>query len=123
MKKIASFAVIAAILVTNPYVAVGQSQGEKSALGVEGKTAHTDLVAGLKQFPAKYPTSRGLVRATIYGHSIGTPVTENGKVYESQFLMLTTEDGQNLNIQVVGPEVELALLMYEMRPHTGTKLK
>lgn len=107
-------AVCAGFISTYPSVTMGQS-----SLGVEGKTKYADLVDGLKQFPAKYPTSRGDIRATVYGFGAGNPVTENGEVFESNFLMLATEDGQDLNILVVGPEIELALFMHELRPHTG----
>lgn len=113
MNKFIQFIAIAFLLAC-PLVIVGQS-----SLGIEGKTTHPDLTDGLKQFPAKYPTSRGYVRATVYGFGVGNPITENGKVFNSKFLMLATEDGQNLNIQVVGPEIELALFMQEVRPFTG----
>jgi len=118
MKKL-TLLTLAFFLVSNPFIVVGQNQANKPSLGVEGKAEYAYLVDGLKQFPAKYPTSRGYVRATIHGFGIGNPVTENGKVFESKLLNLVTEDGQNLNILVVGPEIEFALFMHEMRPHTG----
>ena len=115
MKKIVPATLFAAILlIAHPFVAVGQI-----ILGVKGKATHTSLVDGLKQFPAKYPISRGYIRATVHGYGPGDPVKEYGEVFESKFLGLTTEDGQNLTILVVGSEVDLALFMHEVRPYTG----
>lgn len=99
-------------------VVSGQSQAGKLSLGIECKTSHTYLADALKQFPSKYPTSRGYVRATVRGWSTSNPVAERGNIYDSKFLMLVTEDGQNLNIQVIGSELDLAL-RHEIWPLTG----
>jgi len=113
MRKLILAALIA-FIVAHPLTALSQS-----SLGLKGKSSYTNFVDGLKQFPAKYTTPRGYVRAVVYGTGVGNPVTENGTVLDSQVLTLATEDGQDLIIQVVGPKLELALLMHEMVPFTG----
>lgn len=107
------------VFLGHPSVVSGQDQTSESFLGVECKTMHTFLADGLKQFPSKHPVPRGYVKATFRGLSRGNPVTEKDNTYNFIFLMLVTEDGQNLNIKVIGSELNLAFLAHEIWSNTG----
>lgn len=99
-----------------------QTTSSKQELGIKGKATHDYgyAVKGLEQFPLEYGVPPGYVLATTVGSSgSGEVETRSGTVLNSLILKLVTLKGENLEIRIVGSELQLALLMNEISPRTG----